>query len=93
MSLVACQLRRMRLLAMKTLLNVIGAFSIRLLSQYTVLNSPVQDYNHPNDHILPTQLWNDSWFQTFQKQFNVISRLRRLHLEKGKGLSIVGGRG
>ena len=49
------------------------------------LHSPGRSYS--------IYLWNDSWFQTFQKQFNVISRLRCLHLEKGKGLSIVGGRG
>ena len=43
------------------------------------LHSPGRSYS--------TYLWNDSWFQTFQKQFDVISRLRGLHLEKGKGLS------
>ena len=51
MLLVACQLSHMRLLAMKTLLNVISAsraVSIRLLSQYSSHLVPLLCYEELN---------------------------------------------
>ena len=51
MLLVACQLSHMRLLAMKTLLNVISAsraVSIRLLSQYSSHLVPLSCYEELN---------------------------------------------